>query len=78
MLDTSATAEATPQTPSSQSVYQSLDEDSLENDSAHDDPYVQNLKNHLRSTLARLKEVENNFAKIKVRVVIVYDTTELN
>jgi hypothetical protein len=66
LLDASATAEAAPKTSSPPSVYQSLDEDSLEPDSVHDDPYVQKLKKQLRTTVARLKEVEGNFAKIKV------------
>ncbi|KAM3584281.1 Rho-type gtpase-activating protein [Umbelopsis sp. WA50703] len=65
LLDASATAEAAPKTSSPPSVYQSLDEDSLEPDSVHDDPYVQKLKKQLRTTVARLKEVEGNFAKIK-------------
>jgi hypothetical protein len=50
-----------------------LEDDALEqltlDGTKHDDAYVDNLKKQLRSTLTRLREVETNFAKIKVKKI---------
>jgi archaellum component FlaC len=51
------------------SSYQSLDEEAFENlandAGKHDEAYVENLKKQLHTVMNRLKEVENNFSKIK-------------
>lgn len=72
LLDNPITHDESP--PSSSpptSYYHSLDDDALEqltlDGTKHDDAYVDNLKKQLRNTLTRLREVEANFAKIKVK-----------
>jgi hypothetical protein len=52
-----------------------LEDDALEqltlDGGKQDETYVENLKKQLRTTLTRLREVETNFAKIKVNALIV-------
>jgi hypothetical protein len=53
------------------SYYHSLEDDTLDNltldGGKHDEAYVEKLQKQLRSALTRLREVEANFDKIKVK-----------